>query len=541
MANPAEDLDAFLTTVELKLRGPFSSLELTKTAQTVGLRKHDDSAPVEFLERLAQVLHRTDKITKLRILIGLLGFDPDHGELDAQIEAILTDAQETSKHEEWVRVVAGLIQGIMFDEEGEDSKECRRSCRGEEARDLLEKTCRAIIENVQEVEQRTEVMDASEHPRILADADPTFAPFRYALLRPEVVEQIFPKDHGYFTVNRSSDLLTMDAKQDALKAQEEKEHETIPGMGAIANESKAATAAVKETLTPSFPGFRSASSKNKSTTGVQRPKSSMFITSKKPAAVAAKTVLHQRRVGAAQALVGKGRGRMVGASGRAATLVAGSSVAGVRGRAMQGTARTRMKMVDDEEANVLSTNQQQQTATSPPLSQQGKLGRKRKGDAIGNDSAKVAKRGNDTTAVEDNSKAAVTESTGKVEDALAAAALHTYQTQKASAVTAPAVTADSPEKTPAADKTAGAHHRQQDWRSLLENKSNKLSSEDRSRVEQFFVDHSNPTPDQTQYKMKLHEERTNDPATGQPMKETYYLELDYTNFTSKQSKKVKRY
>jgi hypothetical protein len=43
------------------------------------------------------------------------------------------------------------------------------------------------------------------------------------------------------------------------------------------------------------------------------------------------------------------------------------------------------------------------------------------------------------------------------------------------------------------------------------------------------------------YKMKLHEERTTDPKTGNAVKETYYLELDYSNFTSKQSKKVKRY
>lgn len=531
MANPAEDLDAFLTTVELKLRGPFSSLELTKTAQTVGLRKQEDSVPVEFLERLAQVLHRTDKITKLRILIGLLGFEPDYGELDGQIDAILTDAQEAPKHEEWVRVVAGLIQGIMFDEEGEDPDECRRSCRGEEANDLLEKTCKAIIENVQQVEQRTESMDAGEHSRILADANPTFAPFCYALLRPEMLEQIIPKHHGHFIVNRSSDLLKMDAKQDALKAQEEKEHETIPGMGAIANETK--TVAVKEVLTPTFPGFRSVSSKTKQA-GVQRPKSSMFITSKKPAAVTGKTILHQRRAGAAQALVGKGRGRIAGAG--AAAVTAGS-VVGVRGRAMQGTARSRMKMVDDDEAKALSTSQQQQEET------QAKPGRKRKGDSLTNDSAKVVKRGIDKVAkpADGNSEQAAPDPATKNEYGVAATAIHTSETQKATATTTAAAVNDSPGMASGTDIPSTGHHRQQDWRSLLENKSNRLSNEDRLRVQQFFVDHSNPTPDQTHYKMKLHEERTNDPATGQPMKETYYLELDYTSFTSKQSKKVKRY
>jgi hypothetical protein len=43
------------------------------------------------------------------------------------------------------------------------------------------------------------------------------------------------------------------------------------------------------------------------------------------------------------------------------------------------------------------------------------------------------------------------------------------------------------------------------------------------------------------YKMKLHEQRTNDLESGQAIKETFYLELDYNSFTSKQSKKVKRY
>jgi len=74
-----------------------------------------------------------------------------------------------------------------------------------------------------------------------------------------------------------------------------------------------------------------------------------------------------------------------------------------------------------------------------------------------------------------------------------------------------------------------------DWQLILKERSNKLSPEDRIRVEQFFTNRFNPTPDQLIYKMKLHEERTTD------VKETYYLELDYGTFTFKQSKKTKRY
>jgi hypothetical protein len=87
----------------------------------------------------------------------------------------------------------------------------------------------------------------------------------------------------------------------------------------------------------------------------------------------------------------------------------------------------------------------------------------------------------------------------------------------------------------------GAAKSPQEWQVLLADRSNKLSSEDRFRVKQFFEEHYNPTPDKSVYKMKLHEERTHDHKTGAAIKETYYLELDYTSFTSKQSKKVKRY
>jgi hypothetical protein len=79
------------------------------------------------------------------------------------------------------------------------------------------------------------------------------------------------------------------------------------------------------------------------------------------------------------------------------------------------------------------------------------------------------------------------------------------------------------------------------WQQILQEQSNKLSVEDRSRIEQFFSNHHNPTPEQTLVKMKLHEERIEDATTGQQMKDTYYLELDYTTFTSKKSKKTKRY
>ena len=80
-----------------------------------------------------------------------------------------------------------------------------------------------------------------------------------------------------------------------------------------------------------------------------------------------------------------------------------------------------------------------------------------------------------------------------------------------------------------------------EWKLILQERSNKLSEEDRERVQQFFQRRYNPTPDQSMVKMKLHEQRITDPTTGQEIKETFYLELDYSDFSSKQSRKVKRY
>ena len=80
----------------------------------------------------------------------------------------------------------------------------------------------------------------------------------------------------------------------------------------------------------------------------------------------------------------------------------------------------------------------------------------------------------------------------------------------------------------------------QDWHLLLQ-RSNKLTSEDRMRVEQFFTTNPrfNPTPDISKTKLKLHESRTVDPNTNQSIKETLYLELDYETGAYKMSRKKK--
>eukprot|EP00978_Attheya_sp_CCMP212_P041589 scaffold240423_cov51-Attheya_sp.AAC.1 len=77
------------------------------------------------------------------------------------------------------------------------------------------------------------------------------------------------------------------------------------------------------------------------------------------------------------------------------------------------------------------------------------------------------------------------------------------------------------------------------WRQLLD-RSNRITPEDRHRVEQFFNHRANPTPHVPLYKMKLHEEKTFEPETNLTTKETLYLELDYNTFGFKKLRKVKK-
>jgi len=79
----------------------------------------------------------------------------------------------------------------------------------------------------------------------------------------------------------------------------------------------------------------------------------------------------------------------------------------------------------------------------------------------------------------------------------------------------------------------------QNWHALLE-KSNKLTLQDRNRIEQFFGSQYNPTPNQSIYRMKLHEEKKQ-LEDGSYGKETLYLELNYNTFEYKKLKKIKNY
>jgi hypothetical protein len=446
------DLDSFLTLLESQLRAPFATLDIVTAA------KDDD-----YLANLGAVLPRTEKVTQLRALLGLLAGEPSH---DAALLEIVRATQGAAVYDEWVRVLAGVVEEVLLAEEEDDDKQ-----DGEVNETNLTKTCREILDRLRKLESNS--TDDNDYAPV-EDADPLFVPYHYHLLPPPLLQTVLPETsvHTHFQVHAAAEILHLDTQLE--KAKEEPDPRgAAPQRPPPSSVGVAATTVVRPDTTTRKPA-------------VVRPKSSMFLPSVKPALGTASKSTGLRPRQAALSLVGKGR----------------------RGaRAAPDARGGKMKLLTEAPPPVAPP-----AAERPPLT-----GRKRSHPAT------VEPR--KSTAVPAVVAAALPEPviTEPAAGDLAAAALRAYQQQ------------------PRRDSKPGATTKQQDWRQLLQQRSNRVSEDDRRRIHQFFVERVNPTPEVTTYKMKLHEERTTDAATGQPVKETYYLELDYTNFTSTQTKKVKRY
>lgn len=540
-------MDAFLTAVESKLRGPFSSLEFSKAVQTHALKGGSIS---EYLHNVSQVLARADKAIQSRVLIGLLGLEIDDTQSSnskggkqvyEEIQAILEQAQVSPKHEEWVRMVAGLIEGILFTQSKEEAEQYyTRSCRGKEVAKQLSELCDQVCATVQE-----QTVTSLSDQEICPDLNASFVPYQYGLLPPSLIEVLVPeaKDvskNPHFQVNASASILHIDQELEAQRAKEELEHQgpvlmkTKMNNSMVSGDDSKAAAAQKATTLP--PGFRptklvSANSKSKAASA-----SSMFMPKAKTNPLLAKRQLHQkttllRKKGAAQSLVNKTKvsNRVGGApsSGVAASTssattparevaastsssFAASAAARFRAKRAAGNAG-KMKMMDVSEV----VDQQKQAAAATTEAARSKLSKKRR-------ILEAAEATTKKTKLEEESM-----STPNTSDGVAP-----------SASAATPATPTTNDAAPPPQLLSG----DEEWKVILRERSNKLSAEDRDRVQQFFTRPGyNPTPEIPVLKMKLHEQRSKDPGTGQEMKETFYIELDYQSFSSKQSRKVKRY
>jgi hypothetical protein len=187
---------------------------------------------------------------------------------------------------------------------------------------------------------------------------------------------------------------------------------------------------------------------------------------------------------------------------------------------------SRMKMIDDDDVDTLTKLQQSNAKNNMTAAELRAAKRKRIMEKAAQRSGGGTSFGNRTN--------------------------NSNKKQKVAAAARPGIKTEDPAKT-----TAEAPPQQQqqqnsssfeDWQTLLRDRSNKMSGDDKMRVQRFFTTNDaqrssllSPSEGGPVYKMKIHEQRGKDPATGQEIKETFYLELNYDTGDHKQSKKVKRY
>ena len=505
------DLDAFLVSVESKLRAPFSSLDLTKAVNTTGLRQ---SSPRDYLEQIQQVLPRMDKVIQVRVLIGLMGLDPSD-EIDDVVYNILSDADKV--HEEWVRAVAGLIRGIMF----EDGDGSRKFCRGEDAQQLLEKTSQDILERI------------GKQERDGTDLDPLFVPYYFSLLDPKALEEVAPEAmyNPHFLVNEDADILNIDEHNEKQKSQDGDEATKISRQQKSADNGPALSSLAKQDL-PTMPGVKALTNPKAkpvggSSTSLFMPKKSTSI----PVGRIGQSFnaprnggLHARKAGAAQALLTKSR-----RPGGVAPSLTPSTGDEIANRTMKyGANRSKMKMLDVSEVQGLAKEQQKRENVDNRTVRKRKLMEAAAAKGLVkktkvNVSAAAVLKPNPTTPPIPAPEVGL--------EAAAAAALLTYQNQNI-----PVASSAPAETIPESLANDGSNS---NWAQLLE-RSNKLAADDRERIRQFFVDRHNPTPSSTLYRIKLHEERTTEQESGAQVKETLYLDLDYNTFGFKKLKKTKR-
>jgi len=634
-----EDLDAFLTAVESKLRGPFSSLEFAKAVQTHALR---GGTVVKYLENLSTVLARTDKVIQSRILIGLLGLEKEIHEgntlnhrnnITRQLYHLVQQAQTSPTHEQWARIVAGLVQGILFVENVSDENNeaigshdgqsssiaiMGRPCQGGEAAKQLSNLCEDVCSTVQAWTKYDE--------RNSPDMNASFVPYHFSLLPPSLLQSLIPDMHGnrssteetgtgtnnryshnlHFHVPSDTSILNLDEKLEAQRAKDELDHQDSQMLfskskaGASKDGTTTTTTSSSSSMAVLPPGFRptnlvskkpgnATTSKTNATTG-----SSMFMKSNTLSTTNNRHPTQNllRRKGAAQALVKKTKMSSLvsqsssttpsasASAANASTTTATSTTAStttpnsmIRGRLQpkvgagggfaSSVARSslngKMKMIDISEVKVPieggnnkddPTNGAASSSTTTATSSSLRMSKKRRIMEAA-EAAKKAKLQREQQEQKKVQQPTLQQQARQGKTTKDSISTKTIKPPNLPDVPPPGTSGSSSGGNDAVVESSQQQQQHQpqqqqqqsdeDWKMLLQERSNKLSVEERERIQHFFQRRYNPTPEQTLVKMKLHEQRTTDSMTGQEMKETFYLELDYTNFSSRQSRKVKRY
>ncbi|KAL3798821.1 hypothetical protein HJC23_004609 [Cyclotella cryptica] len=593
-----ENLDLFLSLVESRLRADFTSTDLARLIASQGVESRagggsssaasstlpsgNQSSPSKFLRLICRVFHRAAKPVKLRTLMSVLGLESDRmidgassvqttpeqcrnreeRKTDNIVWKLLEQAEEDD--EKWVRVVAGILRGIMFksgasNELGSEVEDVNYyadpKSRGKTAGRELRKVTEAILNGVkeacsngtQELSKAQSTYDGSDTTQQKAeleslligkDACPTFVPYRYALLSPETIKSIMPEVdvNNHFSANMNASIFKVDAEVEEKRAEEEgkelqlqtQRNGTVNNITAGGGGFGRPAASVIPGRAPSelsLPGrmrgrFASVGGRG----GGDKGTSSLFL---RPSAgrggAAGRSLTTAGNTAGRLAMAGRSGslGRFgAGGRGRAAALVGqtplqrrtpGSTRAilnsSVRTGGVSGGDASKMKIIDVAEVEGLNRTQMERES----LAGMSKSERRRKlledAAAAGLRSKKPRPELTDTDAHAEHNNL-----------------MEANTSQPDNALT-----------------------QQHDLVSLLE-KSNKLSDEDREKIQEFFRNQSSTIPDVAsegnssngQWKVKLNEERTIDPVSGESVKETLYLELDFTTRQYKKTKKIKR-
>ncbi|KAL7493008.1 hypothetical protein ACHAWT_002452 [Skeletonema menzelii] len=595
-----EDLDAFLVLIESRLRADWTSPDLSRIIASQGskssrtgagnalttLPSGNPSSPSKFLRLIKKVFHLAAKPIKLRALMSVLGLESDRAVSSSSNHSALIgtsypmpshddsagdlDGKKTDKiiwellqkaetdDDEWVRVVAGILRGMMFksssgngDAEPVNHHE-HSSCRGSIAEEELKKIAHEIIQSVREAAKRATAEkedakcsllkqnnDESNHDAsdgkdealstylIGKDSCPSFAPLRYSLLPKDTIRHILPEadDNPHYKANMDAAIFKVDAEIEQKRAEEESKETNLQkrtnftnGKSNIASAGKVATVGEQQPTTgkpaSSVTGNRAdtamlvgRASRGRFSNGIGRggrggrdSGASLF----RPSNGLASSGRGMRGRGGALAgrsgtlsrFAGAGRGAAAAAAGKVplARRVPGSKQALLNSARGTGGA-SKMKMIDVSEVQGLSTAQREREQLSTKEARKRKL----------------------------------------MEDAKASGLRKEKKARSPNAGATNSVAGSSSES-------------RQNWESLLE-KSNKLSDEDRQNIRLFFENRTiNPANSLTRppatdesgvWRCKLNEEKQTS-ETGEMVKETLYLDLDYNTLGYKKTRKIKK-
>ncbi|KAL7437343.1 hypothetical protein ACHAXM_008034 [Skeletonema potamos] len=594
-----EDLDAFLVLIESRLRADWTSPDLSRIIASQGstssrsgsgnalttLPSGNPSSPSKFLRLIKKVFHLAAKPIKLRSLMSVLGLESDRNVSSSSAQSSFIGASyPTSSYDDpcgdlvgkktdkdiwdllrkaelddemWVRVVAGILRGLMFKSSfGNGDAEPVNTytdspCRGKTAEEELQKITNEIIQSVREAakeatadkedakrsilkqnndESHNLSLDGKEEETLATyligkDSCPSFAPLRYSLLPADTIRHILPEadDNPHYKANMDAPIFKIDAEIEEKRAEEESKDTNLQKRATLTN----STSSLKVTAVGGRPtngnpssnvnGNRAdaamlvgragrgrfSNSVGRGGGGGRDSGASLFRPSNGLAAAGRGSLGRGAlagRSGTLSRLAGAGRG-VAAAAGKAplARRVPGSKQALLNSAARGTGDSSKMKMIDVSEVQGLNRAQKEREQLST------KEARKRK--------------------LMEDAKASGLRKEKKVSDPSEDAA-------------------NSGSGTNAQSSSESRHG----WESLLE-KSNKLSEDDRQNIRLFFeqrtINPANPlirptgTDESGVWRCKLNEEKQSS-ETGELVKETLYLDLDYNTLGYKKTRKIKK-